>query len=146
MTSRLTTMECLCVKKDITCIMMVPNLPNIVWNFDVHLPVENMVVVVNIPVPILNMAELFLWLWKTIQEYLISHHETAKYGKKEYHARTSVERSNKREKIDFKLEDGRHRSTKMWYCHLYHILMLQHLDAWDLPKEFSIKKLILRMR
>ena len=63
--------------------------------------------------------------------------------KLEYNARTSVERSNKREKIDFKLEDGRHRSTKMWYCRLYQILMLQHLDAWDLPSESSLKKLIL---
>ena len=56
--------------------------------------------------------------------------------------RTSVERSNKREKIDFKLESGRHRSTKMWYCRLYHILMLQHLDAWDLPTESALRKLI----
>jgi len=62
--------------------------------------------------------------------------------KKEFNARTSVERSNKREKIDFKLEDGRHRSTKMWYCRLYHILILQHLDAWDLPNESSLRKLI----
>ena len=46
----------------------------------------------------------------------------------------------KREKLDFKLEDGRHRSTKMWYCRLYHILMLQHLDAWDLPPESTLKK------
>ena len=56
--------------------------------------------------------------------------------RKKYNARTSAERSNKREKIDFKLESGRHRSTKMWYCRLYHILMLQHLDAWNLPFEF----------
>ena len=42
--------------------------------------------------------------------------------KTEYNARTSAERSNKRQKLDFKLEDGRHRSTKMWYCRLYHIL------------------------
>lgn len=62
--------------------------------------------------------------------------------KLEYNARTSVERSNKREKLDFKLEDGRHRSTKMWYCRLYHILMLQHLDAWDLPSESPLRKLI----
>lgn len=62
--------------------------------------------------------------------------------KTEYNARTSVERSNKREKIDFKLESGRHRSTKMWYCRLYHILMLQHLDAWDLPYESALRKLI----
>ncbi len=43
--------------------------------------------------------------------------------KTEYNARTSAERSNKREKLDFLLENGRHRSTKMWYCRLYHILM-----------------------
>ena len=64
--------------------------------------------------------------------------------KMEYNARTSAERSNKREKLDFKLEDGRHRSTKMWYCRLYHILMLQHLDAWDLPYESPLRKLILQ--
>jgi hypothetical protein len=67
----------------------------------------------------------------------------SKEWKTEYNARTSAERSNKREKIDFKLEDGRHRSTKMWYCRLYHILMLQHLDAWDLPFESTLRKLIL---
>ena len=52
--------------------------------------------------------------------------------KVEYNTRTLVEHSNKREETDFLLEDGRHRSTKMWYCRLYHILMLQHLDACDL--------------
>ena len=65
--------------------------------------------------------------------------------KKEYDARSSAERSNKRDKIDFKLEDGRHRSTKMWYCRLYHILMLQHMDAWDLPFESTLRKLILNV-
>lgn len=53
--------------------------------------------------------------------------------KQEYARRTSVERSNKREKDDYKLEDGRHRSSKMWYCRLYCIMMLQHLDAWEVP-------------
>ena len=70
---------------------------------------------------------------------------SSKEWKLEYNARTSAERSNKREKLDFKLEDGRHRSTKMWYCHLYHILMLQHLDAWDLPFESTLRKLILNV-
>ena len=65
--------------------------------------------------------------------------------KLEYNARTSAERSNKREKIDFQLESGRHRSTKMGYCRLYHILMLQHLDAWDLPFESTLRKLILNV-
>ena len=68
---------------------------------------------------------------------------SSKEWKQEYNARTSVERSNKREKLDFRLEDGRHRSTKMWYCRLYHILMLQHLDAWDMPYESALRKLIL---
>ena len=63
--------------------------------------------------------------------------------KTEFNARTSAERSNKRQKLDFLLESGRHRSTKMWYCRLYHILMLQHLDAWDLPFESTLRKLIL---
>ena len=36
----------------------------------------------------------------------------SKAWEKEYDRRTSVERSNKREKEDYKLEDGRHRSTK----------------------------------
>ena len=67
----------------------------------------------------------------------------SKEWKTEYNARTSAERSNKREKIDFRLENGRHRSTKMWYCRLYHILMLQHLDAWDLPFESTLRKLVL---
>ncbi len=64
--------------------------------------------------------------------------------KVEYNARTSVERSNKRQKLDFLIENGRHRSTKMWYCRLYNILMLQHLDAWDLPFESDLKKMILQ--
>ena len=59
---------------------------------------------------------------------------------KEYDRRTSVERSNKREKEDYKLEDGRHRSTKMWYCRLYGIMMLQHLDAWEMPSAEAFQK------
>lgn len=47
-----------------------------------------------------------------------------------YKRRTSVERSNKREKIDYHLESGRHRSSKMWYIRLYSIMMCQHVDAW----------------
>ena len=51
----------------------------------------------------------------------------------EYNARTSSERCNKRMKNDFGLEDGHHRSSKMWYCRLYATMMLQHLFAWELP-------------
>lgn len=47
-----------------------------------------------------------------------------------YKRRTSIERSNKREKVDYKLESGRHRSTMMWYIRLYAIMTCQHMDAW----------------
>lgn len=57
----------------------------------------------------------------------------SKQWKDIYARRTSVERSNKREKDDYKLESGKHRSTKMWYCRLFAIMMLQHLDAWEMP-------------
>ncbi|MDD2234741.1 MAG: hypothetical protein PHV03_07515 [Desulfitobacteriaceae bacterium] len=47
-----------------------------------------------------------------------------------YKRRTSSERTNKRQKIDYKLKSGRHRSTKMWYIRIYGIMMCQHIDAW----------------
>ena len=47
-----------------------------------------------------------------------------------YKRRTTSERTNKREKIDYKLESGRHRSTMMWYIRIYGIMMCQHMDAW----------------
>lgn len=65
--------------------------------------------------------------------------------KKEYNARTSAERSNKREKNDYKLEDGRHRSSKMWYCRLFGIMMLQHLDAWETPHIEVFQESLLRL-
>ena len=55
----------------------------------------------------------------------------SKAWEKEYKKRTSSERDNKRIKEDYKLEDGRHRSSKMWYFRLYLILMAIHMDAWD---------------
>mgnify|MGYP004618017829 CR=1 FL=1 len=67
----------------------------------------------------------------------------SKAWKKEYDGRTSVERSNKREKEDYKLENGRHRSTKMWYCRLYGIMMLQHLDVWEIPSVEAFQKSLL---
>ena len=56
-----------------------------------------------------------------------------------YKRRTSVERSNKREKVDYHLEQGRHRSTKMWSIRLFGIMMCQHIDAWHshLKEEFT---------
>ena len=61
---------------------------------------------------------------------------------KEYDRRTSVERSNKREKEDYKLEDGKHRSSMMWYCRLYCTMMLQHLDAWEMPSIEAFQSLL----
>ncbi len=46
-------------------------------------------------------------------------------------------------KEDYKLEDGRHRSTKMWYCRLYGIMMLQHLDAWEMPSTEAFQESLL---
>lgn len=57
-----------------------------------------------------------------------------------YKRRTSIERSNKREKVDYQLEAGRHRSTKMWYIRVYCIMTCQHIDAW-----YSLKKETLKL-
>ena len=58
-----------------------------------------------------------------------------------YKRRTSIERSNKREKIDYKLESGQHRSTKMWYVRIYAIMICQHMDAWFSHKEKDFSEL-----
>lgn len=62
--------------------------------------------------------------------------------REEYKKRTSSERCNKREKGDYLLESGRHRSSKQWYCRLYCIMMCQHLDAWGSPSTSSVKSLL----
>ena len=54
-----------------------------------------------------------------------------------YKRRTSVERFNKREKINYKLEQGRHHTTMMWYMRIFGIMMCQHVDAWHRNKPFS---------
>ena len=61
-----------------------------------------------------------------------------------YKRRTSIERSNKREKVDYQLEAGRHRSTQMWYIRTYAIMMCQHIDAWHrhLKGALSLKNTI----
>jgi len=60
-----------------------------------------------------------------------------------YKRRTTVERSNKREKIDYKLEAAKHRSTKMWLIRIFGIMMCQHLDAWYQEIEIDLKKTLL---
>ncbi|HWQ71585.1 MAG TPA: transposase [Desulfitobacteriaceae bacterium] len=58
-----------------------------------------------------------------------------------YKRRTTAERTNKREKIDYKLESSRHRSTMMWYLRIYGIMMCQHMDAWYAHLEDDLKDL-----
>ena len=67
---------------------------------------------------------------------------SSKEWKMIYNARTSAERCNKRGKVDYKLEDGRYRSSKMWYCRLFAIMMCQHLDAWALPETPRLKDVL----
>lgn len=59
-----------------------------------------------------------------------------------YKRRTSVERTYKREKIDYRLEDGRHRSTMMWMVRIYGIMFCQHIDAWYAHREKELQDLI----
>ena len=47
-----------------------------------------------------------------------------------YAKRTSVERSNKRKKVDYKLEATRVRSTETWTWRTVLTAMCQHVDAW----------------
>jgi len=47
-----------------------------------------------------------------------------------YAKRTGVERCNKRQKIDYKLEDSKGRSSRHWTIRVMLIAMCQHADAW----------------
>ncbi|MFD0717713.1 transposase [Paenibacillus sp. GCM10027626] len=58
-----------------------------------------------------------------------------------YKRRASIERSNKREKVDYNLESGRHRSTMMWYMRIYGIMICQHMDAWYVSQKDEWDKL-----
>ena len=62
-----------------------------------------------------------------------------------YKRRTAVECSNKRAKIDYKLEAGRHRSTMMWMIRTYGVMMCQHVDAWYRHQEKELQALIPRI-
>lgn len=63
-----------------------------------------------------------------------------------YRCHTSIVRSNNREKVDYKLEFGRHRSTMMWHMCIYGAMICQHMDAcyfsqkeaWDTFKSVFI--------
>lgn len=62
-----------------------------------------------------------------------------------YKRRTSIERSNKREKVDYKLESGRHRSTMMWYIRIFATMICQHMDAWYAHQEQELGRVRLEM-
>ncbi|WP_144941627.1 DDE transposase [Paenibacillus sp. 32O-W] len=47
-----------------------------------------------------------------------------------YALRTGVERCIKRQKVDYKLESSRGRSSRHWNIRVYLIAMCQHADAW----------------
>ncbi len=63
--------------------------------------------------------------------------------KNAYKRRTTVERSNKREKVDYMLEAARHRSTKMWTIRIYGIMMCQHMDAWFKESDLNLQSTLL---
>lgn len=52
-----------------------------------------------------------------------------------YSLRTGVERCNKRQKIDYKLEESKGRSSRHWTIRTYLIAMCQHMDAWYKEEE-----------
>ena len=82
-------------------------------------------------------------LWNSDDDHMSPHIHPLKIKVKK--PKTKGTKADSVEKVTVaELEDGRHRSTKMWYCRLYHILMLQHLDARDLPLEPTLKKMILQ--
>ena len=47
-----------------------------------------------------------------------------------YALRTGVEHCIKRQKVDYKPEDSKRRSTRHWTIRTYVIAMFQHVDAW----------------
>ena len=133
------------------CIKMDMRLPSIGRNTDVQKQTENVAAFVNSPVRRRNTEACSPAKYgRTVHIFTDDNPRLfnipprdSKAWEKEYNGRTSVERSNKREKEDYKLEDGRHRSTKMWYCRLYGIMMLQHLDAWEMPSVEAFQKSLL---
>ena len=54
----------------------------------------------------------------------------SKEWRKRYALRTGVERCIKRQKVDYKLEVSRGRSSRHWNIRVYLIAMCQHADAW----------------
>lgn len=60
--------------------------------------------------------------------------------------RTICERSIKREKEDYHLEDAKHCSIMMWTIRIYGIAMCQHIDAWYQENQLDQKSMLLSAR
>jgi hypothetical protein len=60
-----------------------------------------------------------------------------------YDKRTSSERSNKRKKIDYRIEQARVRSRKQWFVRYSLAAICQHLDAWEKTSDINFKELCL---
>src|SRR5690606_30054847 len=54
----------------------------------------------------------------------------SKEWRKRYALRTGAERCIKRQKVDYKLESSKGRSSRHWNIRTYIIAMCQHADAW----------------
>ena len=82
-----------------------------------------------------HMAEPVLFPWRPTFVFYTSPPRESDEWHLMYNKRTSSERCNKRIKLDYLLEAGKHHSTKFWYVRLYLIMMLIHMTSWDLPEE-----------
>jgi len=60
---------------------------------------------------------------------------------KKYDKRSSAERSNKRKKIDFRLQQARVRSREQWFVRYTLAAICQHLDAWATATCIDFKEL-----
>lgn len=58
-----------------------------------------------------------------------------------YDKRSSAERSNKRKKIDYRLEQARVRSQQHWFVRYTLAAICQHLDAWVKTTDIDFKEL-----
>lgn len=58
-----------------------------------------------------------------------------------YDKRTSSERSNKRKKIDYRIEQARVRSRQQWFVRYTLAAICQHLDAWIKTSNINFKEL-----
>lgn len=60
-----------------------------------------------------------------------------------YDLRSSAERSNKRKKIDFRIQQARVRSREQWFVRYALAAICQHLDAWAKSTTINFKELCL---